>query len=301
METSKTINLVQKGLSEVKYDIIKFPDGETHVKFDEELDRKQSYTVICRITNAEDLWTLMQVGHILNTSKVMWDLKILYLMSMRMDRVISFRESFTLELVAQTINSLHPYAVYVFHPHSIRTMYDIEHCNYLDNSIDSVNNMEEKIYNPWIGEGRTAICYPDKGAYDRYTMDQGFRWRDAANKPAVITLTKVRDVNTGQIKSIEVGNITGLAEGEVPKTITVVDDLCDAGGTFVGAAKVLREKFPTSKINIFVRHMVNPVGVENLSKAYDWVTFTNSHNDFSYETLPGNVNVFDIVYEVSKL
>lgn len=302
METIKKINLISRGLSEVKYDIIKFPDGETHIKFAEELDRKQVYTVICRITNAEDLWILMQVGHILNTVKVVWDLKILYLMSMRMDRIISFRECFTLDLVASMINSLKPYCVYVLHPHSSRTMLLINNCQTLDVFSPSITETEAKIYNPRAGMGKTAICYPDKGACDRYTMDQGFTWRGVVNEPAVITLKKVRDLETGNIKSIEVDNITGLAENEVPTVITVVDDLCDAGGTFIGAAKLLREKFPSAEINIFVRHAVNHIGVINLSENYDKVYLTNSYSSFDGLHIPMNkVVVCDVVSEISKL
>ena len=298
MEETKTINLAYRALSDIKYDVYKFPDGETHIKFTEELDRKQDYTVICRITNAEDLWILMQVGHILNTVKVVWDLKILYLMSMRMDRIITFRESFTLELVADAINRMEPRTVYIFHPHSLRTMLEIKNSQYLDNLLPTVVHLEELFYNPWIGEGHTAICYPDKGAYDRYTLDHGFRYRDAGNKPGVIVLKKVRDPETGQIKSIDFDEIKDVSEAEQPKRIAVLDDLCDAGGTFVKAAELLRKRFPDSKLFIFVRHMVNPLGIENLAKAYDYVYFTNSYSDFKGVAFPENVFPYDIVSDL---
>ena len=294
MEETKTINLAYRALSDIKYDFYKFPDGETHIKFAEELDRKQDYTVICRITNSEDLWILMQVGHILNTVKVVWDLKILYLMSMRMDRIITFRESFTLELVADAINRMEPRTVYIFHPHSLRTMLEIKNSQYLDNLLPTVVHLEELFYNPWIGEGHTAICYPDKGAYDRYTLDHGFRYRDAGNKPGVIVLKKVRDPETGQIKSIDFDEIKDVSEAVQPKRITVLDDLCDAGGTFVKAAKLLRKRFPHSELFIFVRHMVNPLGIENLAKAYDSVYFTNSYSDFHDVNIPQNVFMYDV-------
>lgn len=57
--------------------------------------------------------------------------------------------------------------------------------------------------------------------------------------------------------------------------ILVVDDLCDGGGTFVGIAQKIRKYCPDRELNIFVTHMVNHKGIENLSKNFDHVYFTN--------------------------
>ena len=113
----KIISLINIDDSEVKYVRTVFPDGETHIKFTTDIDRKKEYRVICRITNPTDLFELMQVGNILNRLSVYWELDILYLMGMRMDRVISFNEAFSLEVVANMINSLNISKIGIYHPH----------------------------------------------------------------------------------------------------------------------------------------------------------------------------------------
>lgn len=72
-------------------------DGEPQFFLTEELNRKESIDVICRISNTEDLFLLVQVGDILDRQEVEWDLHITYLMSM--DRVMSFNRPFSLKVV----------------------------------------------------------------------------------------------------------------------------------------------------------------------------------------------------------
>ena len=111
------LNLIRPEKSDISYEIFHFPDGESHIKLGE-INRKDSVEIKCRICNAEDLFIIMQVGDILNRQEVEWGLNIYYLMSMRMDRVISFNESFSLKVVTDTINSLNPSFIYLHHTHS---------------------------------------------------------------------------------------------------------------------------------------------------------------------------------------
>ena len=309
----KVINLIHPGESECQYEVITFPDGELHLKFNEELNRKEDYMVLCRITNSDELFLLMQTANILNNIDVLWELRILYLMGMRMDRIISFREPFTLKVLTNIINGLGATNVTVFHPHSDRTLYELKNCTTCDGYSNELHSVENGIYNPTIPN--TAICYPDAGAKKRYLIECGFEYKDAQYKPDVITLKKVRDTETGAIKSIDfdmtdINPFTTGANHIVYDTITVVDDLCDSGGTFIGAAELLRKTFPEAELNVFVRHMVNPKGIINLSENYDHVFFTNSYRDWDMllfqlgamsKPLPNNVHIIDIASEMSKV
>ena len=69
----KKINLINLDKSDIKYELITFPDGEPHIKLDE-IDRKDEYEVICRITNPNELFVLMQVADILDRQAVRWEL-----------------------------------------------------------------------------------------------------------------------------------------------------------------------------------------------------------------------------------
>lgn len=268
------INLINVNKSDVKYELTTFPDGEPHIKLDE-IDRKDDYKVICRITNPTELFVLMQVADILDRQDVSWDLEIMYLMSQRMDRVISFNEAFSLKVVVKVLKTFGCYTISVFEPHSDK-IYDLTlggAPHIIEKKHDFSNLLEGKL-----------VCYPDHGAAARYFETKN---------DEIIVLTKKRDLeNKGKILSIEIESAPDIDPNSV-KTIIVSDDLCDGGGTFVGAAKILREKYPNAKLEIFVRHMVNPRGIQNLSENFDKVYFTNSYKD--WENLPANCHLIEIV------
>lgn len=261
----KDINLIDPTRSDVNYTIILFPDGELHFKFLEELDHKETYSITCRVTNANELFLLLQVGRILKRHAVKFNIVITYLMSMRMDRVISFEEDYTLELVASAINSLNAEYVLIYTPHSDKTMELINHSKEVDYTVDIA------IYNNLL-DCNILYCFPDKGALNRY-----IHLRDANN---YITLSKKRDLDTGKILSLEVDEFHSRSEKENYKEVLVIDDLCDGGGTFMLTANKLRELYPDAKLTIVVTHLVNPIGLVNLSNTYDKVYISDSYKDW---------------------
>ena len=274
------INLINPERSQVKYELTVFPDGEPHIKL-EEIDRKKEYLIVCRITNPSELFVLAQVGYILKRQDVIFDIEITYLMSMRMDRVISFNEAFTLQIVAGIINALGAEKVYIFEAHSDRVFKEI----FNSSSFDPLKNTTEfsNFEREFILNADNAICFPDHGALDRYSF---------MVSPQVQTLcmNKVRDLeNKGIIKSME---LESFIEGDI-SVITIIDDLCDGGGTFCWASSILREKFPNAKIQIFVKHLVNPVGLKKLAETFDAVYITNSYKDWDVTEYP-NVHVFKV-------
>lgn len=93
----------------------------------------------------------------------------------------------------------------------------------------------------------------------------------------------------------DVENYEGLFQvsnfGRV-RSMNKILDLCD--GTFCGIAKAF-EKIGVSKdrLNISVIHMVNAKGIENLSKYFNHVWFTNSYKD--WDNLPNNVTLINLI------
>jgi len=262
-----TLNLINKEKGDVSYEIITFPDGEPHIKITD-LDRKEDIEVICRIANPTDLFILMQVGNILNRQGIIFTLKIGYLMSMRMDRVMNFGEAYSLEIVASIINSLNARKVKILEPHSEKTLTLIK---------------RSKGINDNILLGDYLRVYPDEGAAKRYN----------ANPMTDVIFKKKRNLNDGRIISIEPINPDVLYRSAKP--IMVIDDLCDGGMTFKLIADCLKKEVPNREKNIVVTHMVNPKGIETLSVNYDNVTFTNSYKDWEKENLPQNVNVITVL------
>lgn len=256
----KRIDLISLENSEVKYRIDRFPDGEVQFVLTEELNRKDEYAVECRITSAEELFILLQVGDILDRQAVVWLLHIHYLMGMRMDRVMSFERPFTLRIVGKMISNMGYEKCYVDTAHSVRTMLEIRECVSMDlNPYHFLvgNRMEKEI----------EVVFPDHGAMTRYE----------GKEDEEIYFEKERDLETGRIKSFVLKNQDKIEHG---KHFLFYDDLCDAGGTFLGELKVMKELYPDAKYDIRVTHLVNEVGLDNLCKNFDTVYATESYRDW---------------------
>lgn len=286
------LNLINKEKSDISYSISRFPDGEVQITLDR-INHKDGALVKCRITNAEELFIVMQVADILNRHAVIWWLDIYYLMGSRMDRVMDFNRPFTLRIMANVLNNLGASNVNVLAPHSDRS--------YLEGFFQAVSIPKEvdKILDDFDGNSivySTEYCLivPDKGAYDR--LGCGVRNYYLDN---IVVVNKVRDIATGKIQKIEITNPDVVLSTN--KKFIIVDDLCDGGGTFCGIAEEIRKIKPDANLSIFVTHMVNPRGIENLSKNFDHVWFTNSYKDWKKDwegqptPFPENVTQIDVV------
>lgn len=284
----QTLNLINKEKSDVKYTISRFPDGEVQIALGE-VDRKQRVAVKCRITSAEDLFILTQVNDILTRQGVVWTLDIFYLMGMRMDRVMDFSRPYTLSVVANCIHSFSCRSIMVLEPHSEVTL-DLLKAEELDVKLPKYITFGSAEF--W---DKYNLVIPDKGAYERLHN----RLPMSCNP---VICEKKRDISTGRIISIEVTNPKAVLDAS--RSLIVVDDLCDGGGTFCGIAEAIRKIRPDVRLEIYVTHMVNQKGVENLAKMYDHVYFTNSYKDWNtfkaeygkvVPLLPENVTQIDVV------
>lgn len=267
----KLLNLINLDKSEIKYNLTRFPDGEPQISFPDEFDRKDSVKVICRITSAEELFILTQVGDILDRQEIEWDLFITYLMSMRMDRVMSFNRPFSLKVVCSILNTMNYRYVMILEPHSERTKGLLGTRCYPQKF-----NFESHL------DIQSNIVFPDAGAYQRYKI--------LSNNWGHIVFNKVRDLETGKIREFSIGREVNCYY----PTFTFIDDLCDAGGTFLGELKVLKERYPDVKYEIMVCHAVNIKGLVNLCNNFDRVIITNSYCDYGYKPSNNNLTVIDV-------
>ena len=260
------INLINKDKGDIVYDIINFSDGEKHLKFITEINRKDSVKVICRITSMDELFILMQVGDILNRMEVEWALVITYLMGMRMDRVMSFNEAFSLKIVAKTINDMHPDAVFIVEPHSDRTL------KLINNSTPLMNHFAEAAIVD--KEHNYMIVFPDAGAKLRYG-------EALENKVPMMTCHKKRDPATGKLSGFGIDNPEVLNEYPECNAFFVIDDLCDGGGTFCGIADQLKELRPDFHRTLAITHAVAARGIYKVMDYYNDLFITNSYADWS--------------------
>lgn len=268
----KTFDLRNPNLSDVKYKIHNFPDGEVMIET-LAINHKEKVNVICRITSPKDLFLLLQVGDILNRRGVLFKITILYLMSMRMDRVMTFEKPFSLQIVANLIKGLNPLlGIDLIEPHSETSQILLYPYSGGYRSILDLVEFREDI----------TICFPDNGAAERY----GKHYK--LNKLPHINCSKERDMSGILSKfKIESADFKG-------GIIAVIDDLCDGGGTFKGIAKELDVLEPKEK-HLYVTHAIQESGLYMLSQLYDQIYITDSYKDWSLETLPSNVHVINII------
>lgn len=268
----QTLNLVNLEKSDIKYTLSRFPDGEVQISLGD-FSHKDQICVECRITNAEELFIVTQVLDILDRHDVYYDVNIFYLMGMRMDRVMDFNRPFTLKIVMDMLWHYNASSIRVLEPHS-------EVYRRLNPRAEELFISTKGLPPNWVN---CQIVYPDKGASERYSFHYSM------DLP-VIQCSKERNVSTGKITSIKIDNPQDIKD----KPLLIIDDLCDGGGTFCGVAKAF-EKVGVSKdrLNISVIHMVNAKGIENLSKHFNHVWFTNSYKD--WENLPENVTMIKVV------
>lgn len=266
----KNINLLDSYNSEVKYELTTFPDGEPHIKFLENIDRKDSYNVVCRITNPTELFVVMQVGHILKRQGVLFNLTILYLMSMRMDRVMDFNKPFSLKIVANIIKSCGARDIYVLEPHSERVHIELG-SKPIYNPIDMIRKVafgEDSRYSTKV------IVFPNARAKERYNT--------GSIDNTVVCFNDDYNLKNDKINiSVELENKNDIYYLNKCSEITVYDYLCDDGEIFVLIADYIRKINDHCKLNIVLTHVVNQNGIKNLCDKYDNITITNSYANWS--------------------
>lgn len=258
----------------------RFPDGEVQITLGE-FTRKDTIQVLCRITNAVELFIVKQVFDILDRNEMVYDVFIGYLMGMRMDRVMDFNRPFTLKIIADILKGSKARDFEILEPHSGRTFHEFN--TYEKRAPKNLDILE-----------RYQLIIPDAGAKERYEEIFYFGY-----DPDTIFCSKVRELETGKIVRIQIDNPEKLSD----RPMLIIDDLCDGVGTFLGIAAAIREIKPDAKISIKVVHAVNGVGLQKLSQAFDHVYITNSYKDWKKDwehqptPFPANITQTD-AYEI---
>ena len=89
----------------------------------------------------------------------------------------------------------------------------------------------------------------------------------------LIYATKQRDTRTGALSNVEI-HTGGVDLGS--RTILVVDDICDGGGTFLLLAEALRKAGIHNDLELYVTHGIFSKGTDALYKSYCPIYTTNS-------------------------
>lgn len=263
------LNLTDEKASDIDYSISYFPDGEVQITLDS-FSRKDDVLIQCRITSAEELFILLQVIDILDRQEVTYSVTIYYLMGMRMDRIMDFNRPFTLKVVSTLLSRSSAHEIRILEPHS-KKIFDLGNI-FTEHIDDLLEGFKTELLSCH------QLVLPDAGAQKRYS-----------NISKAVLCSKVRDEQTGKLTGFDVKNPNDIWS----KDLLIFDDLCDGGGTFCGIATEIKKYKPDANISIFVTHMVNRKGIENLSKTFNKIYFTNSYK--TWDNLPNNVTQIKIL------
>ena len=244
----------------------RFPDGAVWERVCGPLDPQAEHLTL-RASALQTLDDLMRVAQVLDAVRQrcllrQTRLELPWLPYSRQDRSMRDGDSFALRVFAGFLNQLRFDRVVVLDPHSdvaaavVDRMVTIPQHRCLIHSRSLLAALEQGM----------MLIAPDAGALKKvHALAQQVQAREYG------ILGKHRDIASGALSGFE------LLKGDVAgRDVLIADDLCDAGGTFIGSAAVLRAAGARS-VSLYVTHGLFSKGVDHLlSQGIDRIWTTTS-------------------------
>lgn len=274
---TRILNLQYPENSDIKYNIINFPDGEVQLDILDSLcNFKESVLVKTRITCANDWFILLQAQDILERNELDYSTIIFYLMSQRSDRLFSYTRPLSLKIVLSQLKNFS-----VFQAHNRTAI-----CRLASQEVNPPYwPFEMNLYLKGINKEDTAVFFPDLHAYTEFRR-YFYRFNHLYGE-------KKRDVGTGAITEYKICKPEKQPALPKVENILFFDDLCDGGGTFILALDRLKKLYPDTKFHLFVHHAVQGIGLQRVCSEFDTVTTTNSYAGWDNLNIP-NLKVINI-------
>jgi len=236
----------------------KYPDGGIYAKVTD----FSNPLIIERINTYEDLFFIKSLKECCDYNDIE-DVKLFIpcMFQQQHDRRFSENESFELKIVGDFINSCNFKKVYVFHPHSTDTSSILNKSKVIDNS-EYINEVLDRL------DKKPVLLSTDGGSYKWINKLADVLEYDGE----VYGASKSRDKVTHKLTQlIDRQDFNG-------EDVLVLDDLCVYGGTFLGLAKLLRER-NVGKLYLAVSHITVQNPNKALEQAYDRIFCTDSKYD----------------------
>lgn len=248
----------------MKYERIKYPDGQISVKI---TDTGGPLEIKERINSYEDLFFLRALAdaiHAVYADPVI-HVAIPCMFGQRSDRRFDPHQSFDLKLIAEVINSCKFNSVNILDPHSDVVIALINN-SYKDGVEHFVTQAVESIAK--LTKEEIVLVSPDAGAYKKV-----FELGTNLELP-VVAGVKHRD-SEGKIDLQFTGDVKD-------KNCLIVDDICDGGYTFIVLAKKLLEQ-GAKRVYLYVTHGYFSKGINVLEDCgLSHIFCTNSVKDVDH-------------------
>ena len=246
--------------------IIRFPDGQPHIRIENPEQLPTDIDVTWRIRNPEELYLLACLDNALfEYGLCVNNLTVPYLMAARSDRVMMPGDAFGLRVVANTLNDMSFNRLFVLDPHSAVTK----------ERIPGATRIEPDFL--LRGLRADVLVLPDKGSRTHAEARAEF-----LGTRGLVTCTKTRDLSTGKLV-LTVEN----PEIAIGKDVVIVDDICDGGATFT---EIARQLPGVRSLTLVVTHGIFSKGFGELAPAFHRIVCSDSYAS-SYPNQPQNLTV----------
>lgn len=241
-----------------KFQMFRYPAGEVQVRFTpEQLDEMAAADeihIFARIKDGEIIGLAM-LKDALRLSYIPVKLFLPYLPYSRADRAFTDGDCFGLHVFADLLNRLDFDQVITLDAHS--SMAEVEIDNLVNTSaypfiMSSAGDLEKFDHIP-------SLMLPDTGSTKRYPISTPF------------IAEKKRDASTGKLIGFTVPSKEVF---EKVKSILLIDDICDGGGTFIGIAEAMKDY--GIELNLYVTHGIFSRGLTCLFKYFNRIYTTDS-------------------------
>lgn len=261
----------------MKYNIKSYPDNTKYVQVAE-----FSSNLVFRINSYEDLWLLSQLKDVCDHNKQEINLIIPNLLDAQADRRFNSNESSGLKLVCKFINSLKFKSVSIFHPHNQEVVEALIDGVIILENTEFIKNVFKEIKTETFTEDTILLSSDAGGFKPLMKLADKLNWRGE-----VYSASKARKYNGGKSELTQIIEKTDF-EG---RDILIIDDICVFGGTFVGLAKMLKER-NVGKLYLAVSHITVPNPNPELFELFDCV-FTTDSKPQSKNTKLKIIQIFD--------
>ncbi len=290
----KILNLVDESKSDIKYKVSKFPDGQQQVTLnikefledrDYEFGEEQlrtDVTIKSRLNSFLDLeLVICSVKALRNTYVTNIHLYVPYFLGSRSDR--QFEEgsnNYLKDVICPIINSLNFKSVTVLDPHSHVLEACLNNFKKIDNeslvrfALQNINKQSGKDWNK-LRDLPLILVSPDSGASHKiYKLAEQIGYTGD-----IITCSKERDKD-GKLSKC----VVPMKPEYTTKDLIIIDDLIDAGNTFINIAKSIDDYNKNYKSiyggkYLVVTHGIFSNGFSELYKCFDGIYCTNSYSD----------------------
>lgn len=241
-------------------ELICYPDGQQNVKLDlEKFPYRQPLLIKCSLRNFSDLEILVCIlAAAAKVDLTIYKVEFYYLFGQRADRAFEpGMPNYFRDIVARIINAyIRPYVhVEFLMAHNIAAFQALRHNDHVSSHFGHPDFFKSIL----IGGDESQDCF----------------------RPITCHFKKVRAGRDILVHLVET-DLKAICEQPTEHQLLVVDDLCDAGGTFIVEAAYLRERFPGRRIALAVVHGLFTKGIDHVAQHFDHIYTTNSYQEIAH-------------------